>query len=266
MKIVFCPIFPIARHQIIDSDDPGNVYLVDTLEPSRVTMKIFIVEDEPMYARMLEHHLSKNPDHEIELYASGKECLDNLYKKPAVVTVDYHLPDMHGSELLKKILRVDPAIAVIIISGQQDISIAIDLLKQGAYDYIVKDENTRDHLWNSLRLLTELIRLRSENERLSEEVGNKFTISDTLVGDSPGIHKALALVEKAASSLINVAITGETGTGKELIAKAIHYHSPRKKHPFIAINVGAIPKDLVESELFGYEKGVFTGAIARKSG
>ena len=228
--------------------------------------RIFIVEDDPMYARMLEHNLSRNPDYEVESFATGGECLKNLHKRPSVVTIDYNLPDMMGSELMKKVLRFNPDIAVIIISGQNDISTAIGLLREGAFDYIVKDEETHDRLWNSLRLLKEISRLKVENERLAEEIGTKYDFADTIIGSSSGIRQAYTLVEKASNSMINVAITGETGTGKELIAKAIHYHSDRKKHPFIAINVGAIPRDLVESELFGYEKGAFTGALSRKAG
>lgn len=228
--------------------------------------RIFIVEDDLMYARMLEHNLSRNPDYEVERFETGAECLKNLHKRPSVVTIDFNLPDMVGSELMKKVLRFNPEIAVIIISGQKDISTAVGLLREGAFDYIVKDADANDRLWNSIRLLNEISRLKTENERLAEEIGNKYDFSETIIGNSPGIRHAYTLVEKASNSMINVAITGETGTGKELIAKAIHYHSNRKKHPFVAINVGAIPRDLVESELFGYEKGAFTGALSRKAG
>ncbi|MEI6576224.1 MAG: sigma-54 dependent transcriptional regulator [Bacteroidota bacterium] len=229
-------------------------------------LKIFIVEDDPWYGDLLKYHLSLNPDYEVELFVTGKECLSNLYKKPSIVTVDYSLPDMNGKDLLQKIRKHNPEISVIIISGQKDISTAIELIKVGAHDYLVKDEGTRDALWNSIRLLQENLKLRVENEKLKEEIGKKYDFSDIIVGNSPGIRETFKLLEKAASSQITVTINGETGTGKELVAKAIHYHSDRKKNPFIAINVSAIPNDLIESELFGYEKGAFTGAYTRKIG
>ena len=130
--------------------------------------------------------------YEVSCFASGKDCIAALYKKPAIITVDYSLPDMQGKELLARILAVNPETAVIIISGQKDITTAIELLKQGAYDYIVKDENTRDHLWNSLRLLQETIRLRIENERLHDEVEKKFSYSGSIIGNSPGIREAFS--------------------------------------------------------------------------
>ena len=229
-------------------------------------LKIFIVEDDAWYADFLKYQLSFEPAYEVEIFPSGKECLNNLYKKPSVITVDYSLPDMKGTELLKKILAHNPEIAVIIISGQKDITTAIELLKEGAFDYIDKDEGTRDRLWNSIRLLRKNLRLQNENERLKEEVGKKYDFSNVIIGNSPEIRSTFKLLEKAAGSQITVSITGETGTGKELVAKAIHYHSDRSKNPFIAINVSAIPNELIESELFGYEKGAFTGANTRKIG
>jgi len=227
--------------------------------------KIFIVEDDPWYADILEYHLSLNPEFEVEKFATGKDCLSNLHKRPSLITVDFSLPDMTGKELLSKINIHSPGTAVIIISGQEDITTAVELLKEGAFDYIVKNEETRNRLWNSIRLFRENLQLRTENEQLRIEVGKKYNFSN-IIGTSKGIHKTFSLMEKAAASQITVSVTGETGTGKELVAKAIHYHSERKANPFIAVNVGAIPKDLIESELFGYEKGAFTSAATRKSG
>jgi two-component system, NtrC family, response regulator AtoC len=228
--------------------------------------KIFIVEDDPWYADILKYHLSHNPDFEVEIFSTGKDCLSNLYKRPAIITVDFSLPDMTGKELLEKIHKHTPGIAVVIVSGQEDITTAVELLKVGAFDYIVKNEDTRNRLWNSIRLFKENFSLRLENEKLREEVGKKYDFSNIIIGTSKGIRETFRLMEKAASSNITVSITGETGTGKELVAKAIHYHSERKKNQFVAVNMGAIPRDLMESELFGYEKGAFTGAVTRKSG
>ncbi len=228
--------------------------------------KIFIVEDDPWYANLIGHTLALNSDFEIEKFGTAKECLANLYKKPSMVTVDVFLPDMDGKELLQKIRSYSNEVAVLIISGQENIDTAVELLKEGAFDYIVKNENTRNRIWNSVRLYREQVTLRTENAHLWEKVGKKFDFSNILIGDSKGIKQAFAMMEKAVSSQITVSITGETGTGKELVAKAIHYNSERKKFPFIAVNIGAIPAELVESELFGYEKGAFTGANSRRTG
>lgn len=230
------------------------------------SFKIFVVEDDIWYADILKYHLSLNPDFEVETFTNGRDCLSNLFKRPALITVDYSLPDMTGKYLLGKILQHTPGIAVVIISGQEDITTAVELLKEGAFDYIVKNEDTRNRLWNSIRLFRENQSLRLENEILREEVGKKYDFSKVIIGTSIGLRQTFSLMEKAAASQITVSITGETGTGKELVAKAIHYHSDRKKYPFVAVNIGAIPKDLVESELFGYEKGAFTGAVNRKAG
>ncbi len=228
--------------------------------------RIFIVEDDPLYARLLEYNLSRNPDYTVEKFLSGKDCLDNLHKKPALVTIDFSMADMNGDELLRKIKSKNPSVGVIIISGQQDVTTAIELLKEGAFDYIVKGEDTGERLWNSVRLFRENQSLRVENDRLLEEVSHKYDHSNLMVGSSEKLQEVFKLIEKASKSQITVAITGETGTGKELVSKSIHYGSDRKNKPFIAVNVGAIPKELVESELFGYEKGAFTGAMGRRTG
>lgn len=228
--------------------------------------RIFIVEDDPVYARLLEYNLGRNPDYVVEKFVSGKECMDNLHKKPALVTIDFSLPDMNGDELLKKIKARNASIGIIIISGQQDLTTAIELIKDGAFDYIVKSEDTSGRLWNSVRLFRENQSLKVTNERLLEEVTHKYDHSNLMVGSSEKLQEVFKLIEKASNSQITVAITGETGTGKELVSKSIHYGSDRKNKPFVAVNVGAIPKELVESELFGYEKGAFTGAMGRRTG
>ena len=228
--------------------------------------RIFIVEDNTLYANALKYNLSLNPDYEVEVFETGKECLANLYRKPSVVTVDYTLDDMTGAELLKKIRNHNPAIPVIIISGQEDVTTAIELLKEGAVDYLVKNDDTIQRLWNSMRLIRERQALVEENNKLREEIGRKYDFSNSIIGSSQAIKEVFRLLEKASASAITVSVTGETGTGKELAAKAIHYHSERKNKPFMALNVAAIPSELIESELFGHEKGSFTGAVARKAG
>lgn len=228
--------------------------------------KIFIVEDDPWYGELLKYQLSLNPDYEVALFANAKSCLDALYQKPDVVCIDYSLPDMTGEKLLEKIKAQNNALPVVVISGQEQISVAVNLLKAGARDYIIKDENTKDLLWNAILKIRETATLKQEVEVLKEQLEQKFSFEKTIVGQSPALKKIFTLVEKATQSNINVSITGETGTGKELIAKAIHFNSERKKKPFVAVNMAAIPKDLIESELFGHEKGAFTGAVGQKIG
>ena len=230
------------------------------------SFKIFIVEDDPWYGEILAYHLGLNPDYKVTRYETGKQCLDNLSAKPDLVTIDFTLPDMRGDELFKKIKELNPAIPVIIISAQDEVSIAVALLKAGVNDYLVKDEATKDLLWNSVIRIRENQSLKKEVEQLREELGQKFAFNKTIIGQSEKLKKVFAMMDKGTRANINISITGETGTGKEVVAKAIHYNSSRKRKNFVAVNMAAIPKELVESELFGHEKGAFTGAIARKAG
>ena len=229
-------------------------------------LKIFILDDDVWYGSMLQHFLALNPDYEVQRFDSSKDFFSKLHEKPDVVTLDYSLPDMDGGEVLKKIKSVHPDIQVVIISGQEDVATAISLLKNGAFDYIVKDDDTKDRLWNSILHLNEIQGLRKEVEQLKDAVGRKYDFSKFMIGKSEPLEKVFSLIEKAAKTNITVSITGETGSGKEMVAKAIHYNSERHKKPFVAVNVAAIPKELIESELFGHEKGAFTGAVTRRIG
>ncbi|MCU0430092.1 MAG: sigma-54 dependent transcriptional regulator [Cytophagaceae bacterium] len=229
-------------------------------------MRIFIVEDDSFYSKLLEYQLSLNPENEIEIYTSGQACLNNLHRKPDVITLDYSLPDMTGIEVLKKITQFHPGIPVIVISGQEDVSTAVDILKNGAYDYIIKNDETKDRIWHTIHNIHEKVVLEKEVEVLRKEVATKYDFGSILKGNSNSIKNIFSIMEKACTNSITVSICGETGTGKELVAKAIHYNGLRKSKPFVAVNMAAIPNELLESELFGYEKGAFTGALNRKSG
>jgi DNA-binding NtrC family response regulator len=228
--------------------------------------KVFLVEDDPWYGQLLRHHLGMNPDYEVSLFTNGHDCLSQMHLHPDVVCIDYGLPDTTGEKLLTEIHRVNNLVPVVVISGQEEISVAVNLLKAGARDYIVKDDHTREMLWKSIIQIRENAVLRQEVEVLREELEYKYDFEKNIIGQSPALKKTFGLIEKAIRSNINVSITGETGTGKEVVAKAIHYNSDRKKKPFVAVNMAAIPKDLAESELFGHEKGAFTGAVAQKAG
>jgi len=230
------------------------------------TLKIFLIEDDPFMGESLKHHLSLNPDYHVLLFKTGKECISNLYLKPDIIGIDFGLPDMTGDTLLKKIHDVNSSIPIIVISGQEDVSVAVNFLKSGAKDYIIKDDHTKEMLWNSVIKIRENLELKQEVEELKEQLEQKFSFEKTIIGQSEALKKTFVLVEKAITSNINISITGETGTGKEVIAKAIHYNSNRKKKPFVAVNMAAIPTELIESELFGHEKGAFTGAQNRRIG
>lgn len=231
-------------------------------------LKIFILEDDLWYGTMLEHYLSLNPDYQVSRFETEKAFFQQLHEQPDVVTLDYALAegDADGSKVLKKIKERYPETEVIIISGQDQITTAVELLKSGAFDYIVKDEDTKDRLWNVLLHLQEIKGLKKEVEQLKNELKKNYDFSKVIIGQSESIQKVFALIDKAAKTNITVSLTGETGTGKEMVAKAIHYNSTRNKYPFVAINVAAIPPDLLESELFGHEKGAFTGAQSKRIG
>jgi DNA-binding NtrC family response regulator len=229
-------------------------------------VRIFVVEDDPAYTKFLKYVLGLNPDYEVEFFTTGKECLNNLHKNPVVVTLDYSLPDMPGEKVLSQIKSHDANINVIIVSAQEKIGTAVELLKAGAYDYIIKDQETKERLLNSIHNARNNTSLVRQIDYLKKEISEKYEFEKSIIGTSPAIKKIFSLLEKACSTNISVSISGETGTGKELVAKAIHYNSKRKNKPFVAVNIAAIPRDLIESELFGHEKGSFTGAITRRIG
>jgi DNA-binding NtrC family response regulator len=228
--------------------------------------RIFAVEDDPVFARMLDYLLKLDPEHEVTVFRQGVELAEALYQQPSLITLDYTLPDISGEQLLKHIKLNDPEIPVIVISGQEDIRTAVKLLKEGAYDYISKDEDIRERLLNSINNAKKSISLAREVATLRQELSRKYEFEKSIIGKSSAMQKVFKMLEKAVNTNITVSITGETGTGKELVAKAIHFNSLRSKQPFVPVNIPAIPDSLLESELFGHEKGAFTGAVTRRIG
>jgi two-component system response regulator AtoC len=227
---------------------------------------IYVLEDNEWYNKLLVHTFSLNPDFIVKGFHTAKEFFKHVDDIPDVVTLDYRLPDMNGAEVLQKIKAAKPDIEVIIISEQDNISTAVELLKQGAYDYIVKEKDIRDRLLSIVNNISKNTKLKTRISVLEKEIQKKYDFQNSIIGSSPAILNIFQLIEKAISTNITVTITGETGTGKEVVAKAIHYNSVRKNKPFVAVNVSAIPSELIESELFGHEKGSFTGADARRIG
>jgi DNA-binding NtrC family response regulator len=228
--------------------------------------QIFVVEDNEWYGELLCHRLGQNPDHIIRRFTTAAECLDNLSDRPDVITLDYSLPDAKGEQVLRKIQDRLPGVSVIVISGQEDVGTAVTMLREGAYDYLVKNDDTLARLWNIVGKVEQQVRLRRENELLRQQIGARYAPTQAILGEHPSIRQLHALIAKAARTTITVSITGETGTGKELVARAIHFQSTRAGQPFVAVNMAAIPRELLESELFGFEKGAFTGAVARRVG
>ena len=229
-------------------------------------IKIFLVEDDMFFGETLKYHLSLNPDYEIHLFTSGKECIEKMHLKPNIICLDFGLPDITGDKLFKKIKEINNATPIVIISGQDDIEVAVNFLKSGASDYIVKNNHTKEILWNSILKIKENLKLISEIEDLKEKLEQKFSFEKSIVGQSETMKEVFTKINKALTTNINVSINGQTGTGKEVVAKAIHFNSDRKNKPFVAVNMAAIPKELIENEFFGHEKGAFTGADSRVIG
>lgn len=228
-------------------------------------IKTFVVDDDPVYAMMIGETLKKHELLEFDFFTNAEDCLANLHQRPDIITIDFHLPDANGLELLERIRKFDSGIYTVLISGQKQLEVVVEAYKQGATSYLIKNEDALVELDNTVKNLISAISLEREVESLREQVFEKNKYSNIL-GSSPAIMKMLKMVQKVESKNILVMITGESGTGKELFASAIHYNSPRKKKPFVTVNMGAIPGDLVESELFGHEKGAFTGATSKRIG
>ncbi|MEM6805347.1 MAG: sigma-54 dependent transcriptional regulator [Bacteroidota bacterium] len=228
--------------------------------------KIFVVEDDEWYRELLGFNLESNPDYEVHKFESAGECLNRLHEEPDLVTLDYNLPDMTGEEAFSKIKDMNPDIEVIVISEQSSIDTAVQLLKMGAFDYMTKAEDIQDRLMNTVQNVRKNSSLKSRIVSLEREVQKKYEFGNTIIGTSPAIKKVFGMMEKAIKTNITVTITGETGTGKEVVAKAIHFNSRRKDKPFVPVNMAAIPSELIESELFGHEKGAFTGANNMRKG
>ncbi len=228
--------------------------------------KILLVDDDKNFCDLVSYNLGLNPSYDLKVVHCGKDFEQEIKSSPEVALIDYYLPDRTGDQLLQYTQDHSPNTDVIMVSGQDEIGLAIDLLRKGAYDYISKDQSAFKKLWSVLAKLKERAELLGEVKQLKKEL-SKVTIDNSpIIGESDQIQQTMRLVEKAAGSNINVLIQGETGTGKELVAQTIHANSSRSKKAFVAINVAAIPAELLESELFGHRKGAFTGATNDREG
>ncbi len=225
---------------------------------------ILVVDDEKNYLLLLDalltdqgYEVTTIPDPEMALMYLKESEVD-------VVITDFKMPGMSGQELLEKVRSLFPYLPVIIMTAYGSVDGAVEAMKCGAFDYINKPFSN-DDLLLSVNKATKMSEAYRKNKLLMESLKDSHAIK-RIIGASPAIKKVHSLIQKVASTHANVLITGESGTGKELVAKAIHYLSPRKDEPFVAINCTALNPGVLESELFGHEKGSFTGAIAQKRG
>jgi two-component system, NtrC family, response regulator len=225
---------------------------------------ILIVDDEKNYLVVLEALLSPE-GYEIMTSDKAQEALRLIQECDIdLVLTDMKMPGMTGMELLEEAKKIKPEVPVIMMTAYGTIEMAVEAMKKHAYDYITKPFQNEE-LKLTIHKALENYRLVKENRRLSEALSERFGYRN-IVGKSKPMLKVYDLIGKVAQSKASVLITGPSGTGKELIAKAIHYESPRKDRPFVSVNCGALAETLLESELFGHEKGAFTGAIAMKKG
>ena len=225
---------------------------------------ILIVDDEDIVRKSCVRILSPE-GYTLETAKNAGDALKKLNNKTFdLVLTDLVMPDVTGIDLLKKIKEEWPETEVIIITGYGTVKTAVDALKYGAYDYIEKPF-TPDALVNAVGRCLEKKRLLTENIRLKQEIHALYSL-DNIIGASKEMQKVFKLMATVASTGSTVLITGESGTGKELVARGIHYNSARREQPFIVVDCGTIPENLMESELFGHTKGSFTGAIATEKG
>ena len=225
---------------------------------------ILVVDDEFSIRDSLYNWFRKD-GYEVRAVESAAEALEILQDQHVdVAVVDIKMPGMDGMELQEHIQRLDPRIAVIIITAYATADTAVRALKNGAFDYVTKPVDP-DELSHLVQRALEQRRLTEENVQLRETIDELVAV-DTIVGESPAVRKVMELIQHVAQTDATVLVVGESGTGKELIARAIHANSRRRYLPIVAVNCGAVPENLLGSELFGHEKGAFTGADQRRRG
>ncbi|WP_337864844.1 sigma-54 dependent transcriptional regulator [Ignavibacterium sp.] len=225
---------------------------------------IFIVDDEQAISKLLTYWVRDKWKYNAESFATGEDVLKNLHKRPDVVLLDIMLPGLDGIETLKRIKAFDENLPIIMLSAQGSIEVAVDSLKFGAYDYFTKPID-QQKLELAIKNAIKSYDLTKEIQNLKENVKQTYSFDNIISADGK-MQDVFKLVSKVLDNDISVLIYGESGTGKELIARAIHYNGKRKDRPFIAVNCASIPRELLESELFGHERGSFTGAHQRKLG
>jgi len=244
-------------------------------------IRILIVEDHPDHAAVMRKRLeASNRAYRVEVARTGQDGLEILKKRRfAIILLDYSLPDGDGLQWLDRLKKIDPDVPVVFVTAEESLTVAVEAMKRGAADYVVKhcdyvvvlpltvkdvldrQASHREHI----RLQTTLARTQREVKFLKKQLATQYRL-ENLVTDSALMRSVLARVQKAIDSEAPILLTGETGTGKELVARMIHFNGPRRKALFAPLNCATLPAGLLESELFGYVRGAFTGATRDKAG
>jgi len=226
---------------------------------------VIVVDDEASIRSAVEQWLNLS-GFNVQLFARAEDCLAHLPQHfPGVVISDVRMPGMGGMQLLERLQAADPDLPVILLTGHGDVPMAVEAMRSGAYDFLEKPF-TPQHLLGSLRRALEKRQLVLENRRLHEQADLKSRLEASLLGASQGLQQLRRQVLDLASLPVNVLIRGETGSGKERVARCLHDFGPRADKPFVALNCAAIPEALFEAELFGHESGAFTGAQGKRIG
>ncbi len=226
--------------------------------------RILVIDDEESIREFLDIMLKKE-GYDVTLAEDGQVAIDMIKKRAFdLIISDLQMPNLTGTEVLEYVKNNCPDTLFIIITAFGTTESAVEIMKMGAYDYITKPfkiDEVRINIKHALRSKN----LEIENRNLKKELNKEYSFKN-LVGNSDEMHKIYDLIERVSQSPTNVLIIGESGTGKEMVAKAIHYSGPLKENPFVTVNCGAIPENLIESEMFGHKKGAFTGAVSDKLG
>lgn len=221
---------------------------------------VWVVDDDRSIRWVLEKALSKEP-YQVESFENAETVLTRLAtKRPDVIISDVRMPGMDGMTLLNQIVEKTPGLPVIIMTAHSDLQSAVDAYQGGAFEYLPKPFDIDEVVNVTQRAL------EKSRETLPDQASTDLTESPEIIGEAPAMQEVFRAIGRLANSNVTVLINGESGTGKELVARALHRHSPRKAQPFVALNMAAIPHDLIESELFGHEKGAFTGAATKRQG
>jgi two-component system response regulator HydG len=231
-----------------------------------VSARVLVIDDEEALRVSVGKIIAKM-GHEVDLAATATRGLEKLAGQPyELVLTDFRLPDLDGLDVLERARGLRPGVEVVLFTGFGSIPLAVEAIKKGAYDFVTKPVKRADIERVVTRAL-EKQALSAENRRLRRQLDDRpQTPLDRIIGRSDAIQAVLRIVEQVAPSSATVLVDGPSGTGKELVAEALHALSPRRERPLVKVNCGAIPETLLEAELFGYERGAFTGAVGRKDG
>ncbi|MBE7475141.1 MAG: sigma-54-dependent Fis family transcriptional regulator [Ignavibacteriales bacterium] len=225
---------------------------------------IFIVDDEQSISKLLSFWVKDKWGYEVEVFPNSESMFKKMSSKPDLILLDIMLPGLDGIETLRRIKQIDEHLPIIMLSAQGRIDVAVDSIKYGAFDYFAKPID-QQKLELAVKNAIRNYDLVKELQNLKENVKKEYSFDNIISADGK-MQDVFKLVSKVLDNDITVLIYGESGTGKELIARAIHYNGRRKDKPFVVVNCASIPRELLESELFGHEKGSFTGAHQRKLG